>query len=88
MTGTFSAAVQSEINGQSTAPLASQTTLATTSTTGAVGVTTVHSTTTTVASSPKATTSAKTTSTTSGALSVRVGWAVAALSAVIGVSMF
>ncbi|KJA17829.1 hypothetical protein HYPSUDRAFT_46016 [Hypholoma sublateritium FD-334 SS-4] len=89
MTGTFSAAVQSQINGQSTAPLASQSTLATTaSTTGAVGVTTVHSTTTAVASSTKATTSAKATSTTSGAMSVRVGWAVAALSAIVGVSMF
>lgn len=92
MTGTFSADVQSQINGQSTAPLATQATLATTAsaTTAPAVLTTVHSTTTALAgSTTKATTTAKSTSTsTSGATSVRVGWAVAALSAVVGVSMF
>ncbi|KAF8188055.1 hypothetical protein BJ912DRAFT_904135 [Pholiota molesta] len=84
MTGVFTADVLSQIAGQSTAPLASQTTTVAAATTAAA--------TTTGTSKPAAsgTTSAKATSTSkaSGALSVHASWATALLGALVGVTMF
>jgi len=84
MTGTFSAAILSQIAGQSTAPLATQSTPA--------GVTTSAPASTTAASSkkPSSTGSAAASATASkaAALSVRAGWAGAALGALVGVTMF
>jgi len=85
MTGTFSADVQSQISGQSTAPLATQSSPAGASTSA-------PATTTAAASSKKASSSAASsasaTATKSAALSVRAGWAGAALGALVGVTMF
>jgi hypothetical protein len=85
MTGTFSADIQSQISGQSTAPLATQSSPAGASTSA-------PATTTAAASSKKASSAASSASATatkkSGALSVRAGWAGAALGALVGVTMF
>ena len=85
MTGVFSADILSQISGQSTAPLATQSTPA--------GVTTSAAATTTAAASskkPSSTGSAAASATASkaAALSVRAGWAGAALGALVGVTMF
>ncbi|KAF8958097.1 hypothetical protein BDZ97DRAFT_1706309 [Flammula alnicola] len=89
MSGTFSAAVQSQINGQSTAPLASQTaasTVAAASTTPAA--TTAASLTTSKKASSTGSSAPTATSAKSGAMTVRAGWAAAALGALVGVTMF
>jgi hypothetical protein len=84
MTGVFSADILSQISGQSTAPLATQSTPA--------GVSTPAAASTTAASSkkPSSTGSAAASATASkaAALSVRAGWAGAALGALVGVTMF
>lgn len=88
MTGVFSAAILSQISGQSTAPLATQSTPA--------GVTTPAAATTTGAAAsskkPSSTGSSgsasKPTASKAAALSVRAGWAGAALGALVGVTMF
>jgi len=86
MTGNFSAAILSQISGQSTAPLATQSTPA--------GVTTPAAASTTAASAsskkPSSTGSSAASATASkaAALSVRAGWAGAALGALVGVTMF
>jgi hypothetical protein len=85
MTGVFSAPILSQISGQSTAPLATQSTPA--------GVTTPPAAATTAAASSKKASStgssaASATASKAAALSVRAGWAGAALSALVGVTMF
>ncbi len=86
MTGVFTAEILSQIAGQSTAPLASQTSAAVASTTAQASTTNASKSSSSTASSTKA--SASSTSTASSATGVRVGWAAIALSALIGVSMF
>jgi len=87
MTGTFTADVQSQISGQSTAPLATQS-----SPSGASTAATAASTTAAAASSKKASSTAASASASatkkSAALSVRAGWAGAAFGALVGVTMF
>jgi len=85
MTGVFTADVLSQIAGQSTAPLASQTTTVAAATTPAASTTAA-----TNKPATSGTTSAKptTTSKASGALSVRAGWATALLGVFVGVTMF
>jgi len=86
MTGAFSAAVLSQISGQSTAPLASQSSPAGASTPAAA--TTTPSLTT--ATSKKASSTGSTPSATkkaSGAMVVRAGWAGAVLGAVVGITI-
>lgn len=84
MTGVFSAAILSQISGQSTAPLATQSTPA--------GITTPAAATTTAAASKKPSSTgsgaASATASKAAALSVRAGWAGAALGALVGVTMF
>jgi len=88
MTGTFSADIQSQISGQSTAPLATQSSPAGASSSVLAATTAA----TAAASSKKASSVSATPSATStkksAALSVRAGWAGAALGALVGVTMF
>jgi len=85
MTGTFSAAVQDQINGQSTAPLAGQT-AAVVPTSAASATITTSKASSTAASSTK--TSASATATHNSALGNKAGWAGVILGAAIGISMF
>jgi len=80
MSGTFSAAVQSEIAGQSTAPIGGQTSASIAVSTSVPSTTTNP--TTTSSHVPSATKSA------SGAVGIKVGWIGAALGALIGVASF
>ncbi|KJA17830.1 hypothetical protein HYPSUDRAFT_46017 [Hypholoma sublateritium FD-334 SS-4] len=86
MTGVFTAEILSQIAGQSTAPLASQTAASVASTTAQATTTSASKSAASTASSTKAT--ASSTATASSAMGVRVGWTAVALSALIGVSMF
>lgn len=79
MTGVFTAEINSQIAGQSTAPLASQTATV-------KSVSSASATTTSKATAAAASASATTTE--SGAMGMRIGWAAAALSALVGVAMF
>ncbi|KIM41567.1 hypothetical protein M413DRAFT_445540 [Hebeloma cylindrosporum] len=85
MTGVFSAAILSQISGQSTAPLATQSTPA--------GITTPVAATTTAASSSKKPTStgssaASASASSAAVLSSRAGWVGAVIGALVGVTMF
>jgi len=83
MTGTFSAAVLSEIAGQSTAPLGVQTSASAGSTSIPSITTTASQHSSTVSSStPSATKSA------SGAMGIKAGWTVVAFGVLVGVAMF
>jgi hypothetical protein len=86
MTGTFSADIQSQISGQSTAPLATQSSPAGASTSAPATTTAAAS--SKKASSAAASSASATATKKSAALSVRAGWAGAALSALVGVTMF
>lgn len=83
MTGNFSASVQAEIAGQSTAPLGQ-------TSSGTAGPTSTPSLTTSTASkTPTSTSSTSATATaTSGAMSLNAGWAGIMLGAIVGVTMF
>ncbi|KAF8902602.1 hypothetical protein CPB84DRAFT_1814898 [Gymnopilus junonius] len=87
MTGTFNAAVQSQIDGQTTAPLAAPTAASTAAITGA----STTSTSTTSSSSSKKTSSTSAAPTAShsasSAMGVRAGWAGAILGAIVGVTV-
>jgi hypothetical protein len=92
MSGTFSDAALAQIAGQSTAPLASQSTTvpvssntATTKPTSAAASTTSGSSKAASATSSHASASA---TKSSGALSVKAGWTGAVLGAIVGVAMF
>lgn len=92
MSGTFSDAAQAQIAGQSTAPLASQSTTvsvasntATTKPTSAAASTTGGSSKAASATSSHASASA---TKSSGALNVKAGWTGAVLGAIVGVAMF
>jgi len=85
MTGTFSAAVQSEIAGQSTAPLGGQTSSA------SAGATSIPSITTTTASNSHTSVTSSTPSATkaaSGDMGIKAGWTGVAFGALVGVAMF
>jgi len=96
MTGTFNTTVQAQIDGQSTAPLAGQTSVAASGSASAVSASATSgsnsaSLTKAVSASKTATGSAAGASksaSTSGALSVKAGWAGALIAALVGVSMF
>ncbi|TEB25514.1 hypothetical protein FA13DRAFT_1756569 [Coprinellus micaceus] len=84
MTGEFTPAVQSQIAGQSTAPLASQT-----STPAGASKTTATGATTSAATTSKASAAAATTSAAdNGAISAKAGWAGIIIGAVAGVALF
>ncbi|KDR77297.1 hypothetical protein GALMADRAFT_267450 [Galerina marginata CBS 339.88] len=85
MTGVFSAAVLSQISGQSTAPLASQSAPAGVSTPAPASTTSSPSS----ATSKKASSTGPTPSATkaSGAMGVRAGWAGVVLGAVVGITV-
>jgi len=85
MNGTFSAAVESEIQGQSTAPLASQSS----SSSSPTSVSVPASVTTSASKKASSTGSSPTAShSSSSAMGVRAGWVGAVLGAVVGITMF
>jgi hypothetical protein len=92
MSGTFSDAVSAQIAGQSTAPLASQSTtvpVASNSATAATTKPTAAASTTGGSSKAASATSASASGTkSSGALSAKAGWTGAVLGAIVGVAMF
>jgi hypothetical protein len=91
MSGTFSDAAQAQIAGQSTAPLASQsTTVSVASNTATTKPTSAASTTGGSSKAASATSSHASASATksSGALNVKAGWTGAVLGAIVGVAMF
>jgi hypothetical protein len=87
MNGTFSAAVLSQIQGQSTAPLAAQTNSVPVTNAPATITSNPATTIPLISTSSKASTAPSATKT-SGAVAVRVGWAGVALGAFFGVTMF
>lgn len=90
MTGTFSADVQAQIDGQSTAPLLSTSTAGGAAAPSAGGSNVVTSTSLTTVSNEPTSTSAKPTATNaqdSSAINIRVTWLIGAFSALVGMSL-
>jgi len=87
MTGTFSAAVQSQISGQSTAPLASQSPAASVSSPSPAPATTTPNPTSSASKKPSTTGSVPSATKKSSAMGVRAGWAGAVLGAVVGIAI-
>jgi len=81
MTGTFSAAVLSQIQGQTSAPLPAQTS------SKAAVTTSASSTTSNKPTGTQSSTASQTQNQSSG-VNVRAGWAGAALAAIVGASLF
>ncbi|KAJ2922925.1 hypothetical protein H1R20_g14202, partial [Candolleomyces eurysporus] len=87
MTGTFSPAISSQIAGQSTAPLQSQTSAAP-RTTGTAAATTTGTTGGTARTTSAAPTGSTAASQGSGAISSRAGWAGIVIGAIAGAALF
>jgi hypothetical protein len=84
MSGTFTPAIQSQIAGQSTAPLAGPTSTGTSTS----ATTKANSASTTASNTSTAKTSATSAPAGNGALSNKAGWAGVAIAAVVGITMF
>jgi hypothetical protein len=88
MTGKFSDDIQRQIDGQSTAPLAGQTSAPASSGSATASATTTKATSSGSATGSSTKSSASATSTGNSAVNVKAGWFGALLGAVIGVAMF